>query len=341
MTKPRKKTSLSTVAEHAGVSAMTVSRVLRNSPQVSENVRKKVAKAVKAVGYTPDPHMTRLMSLVRERKSRDIRSGLAVIRDECPDKPYRFVSIKEIQARASQHGYQAEEFVLGRAGMSAARLADILHARNVEGVIASPPSSPKHLLQFDFTGFSSATFGYGLTSPNLHRASTNMTQGILTAIDELTKRGYKRIGLAVTEWIDQRADHTYSGALLYHQMRTPKKDHVPLLLLPNIGFDRGVKKFCEWMKKHRPDALISFDTFVPDWIEKRLGMNIPDDVGLVVHDWTDEMTGLAGIHHRRAHVAAAAVDLVATQLMHNEKGIPEVPRQILVPPAFVKGESVR
>lgn len=334
-------TSLATVAKHAGVSAMTVSRVLHNSPLVSDAARKKVNAALKAVGYRPDPRMARLMSMVRSRKGREIQSCLAVLRDQCPDTPYRFVPIEAIRARAIQHGYRAEEFVLGRNGMTPQRLADILRARNIEGVIASPPSSPKHLLRFDFSGFSSATFGYGLMSPDLHRASTNMTQGILTAIEKLNARGYRRIGLAVTEWIDQRSDHTYSGALLYHQMRTPKKDHVPLLLLPNIGFNRGVEKFCQWMKKHRPDALISFDTFVPDWIEKHLGMRIPDDVGLVVHDWVHGMEGLAGIDHRRSHVAAAAVDLVATQLMHNESGVPEVPRQILIPPAFVEGASVR
>ncbi len=341
MKKSPSSASLATVASKAGVSAMTVSRVLHNSSQVSDAVRKKVNAAIRAVGYRPDPNMARLMSLVRGRKGREIQSSLAVLRDQCPDTPYRFVPLDAIRARAIQHGYQAEEFVLGRNGMTARRLADILRARGIEGVIASPPSSPKHLLRFDFAGFSSATFGYGLTTPDLHRASTNMTQGILTAIERLTARGYRRIGLAVTEWIDQRADHTYSGALLYHQMRTPKKDHVPLLLLPNIGFNRGVEKFCGWMKKHRPDALISFDTFVPDWIENRLGMRIPDDVGLVVHDWVEGMEGLAGIDHRRSHVAAAAVDLVATQLMHNETGIPEVPRQILIPPAFVEGGSVR
>lgn len=336
-----KRANLAAVAERAGVSAMTVSRVLRNSPKVSAEVRRRVTEAARAVGYKPDPHMARLMHLVRERKERAIQSTIAVIRDECPDTPYRFVSVKDVEARASQHGYGAEEFVLGRNGMSAERLMKIFRARNIEGVIATPPSSPRQLLRFDFNAFSSATFGYGLPSPNLHRASTNMTQGILTAIEELSRRGYKRIGLAVTEWIDQRADRTYSGALLYHQMRTSARNRVPLLLLPNIGFDRGVRKFCDWMKKHRPDALISFDTYVPEWIEKRLGMRIPDDVGLIVHDWVEGMEGFAGIHHRRAHVAAAAVDLVATQLIHNEKGIPEVPRQILIPPAFIEGNSVR
>jgi DNA-binding LacI/PurR family transcriptional regulator len=336
-----KEASLATVAARAGVSAMTVSRVLRNSPRVSEEARRRVLEAVEAVGYHPNPHVSRLMSLVRSRKKHEIQSVLAVIRDGLDDVPYRYVAMADIQTRAGQHGYKAEEFVLGKGGMSPERLGRILLARGVEGIVVSPQSTPTQLEKLDFSPFSSATFGYGLTVPNLHRASTNMTQGILTAIGKLTERGYRRIGLVVTEWIDHRADHTYSGALLYHQMRTPRRDHVPLLLLPNIGMARGATKFCQWMKEHRPDALITFDSYVPDWLQRRLGMRIPEDVGLVVHDWTAEMKGFAGIHHRRDYVAAAAVDLVATQLMHNEKGIPEVPRQILIPPAFIDGASVR
>ncbi|MBX7124022.1 MAG: hypothetical protein K1X42_18000 [Opitutaceae bacterium] len=72
-----------------------------------------------------------------------------------------------------------------------------------------------------------------------------------------------------------------------------------------------------------------------------VGLRIPDDVGLVVHDWTERMAGFAGIYHRRPHVAAAAVDMVVTQLMHNEHGIPEVPREILIPPAWIEGASIR
>jgi DNA-binding LacI/PurR family transcriptional regulator len=332
--------SLATVARHAGVSSMTVSRVLRNSPRVSEAARRKVTDAITAVGYQPDPDMARLMSLVRGRKRRQIQSVLAVVREERPDSPYRHVTLEEIQARAIQHGYRAEEFRLGRNGMTAERLVRVLRARGIEGVIASPQSVPQHLNRFDFSGFSSATFGYGLARPNLHRASTNMTQGILTAVDVLARRGYERIGVAITDWIDRRADHTYSGALLYHQLTTPRRHHVPLLLLPNAGLSEAAAHFCRWMKEHRPDALITFDTYVPDWIERHLGLRVPADLGLIVHDWTEDAGRWAGIDHRRTHVAAAAVDLVITQLMHHEKGIPDVPRQILIPARFVDGPSI-
>jgi len=58
-------------------------------------------------------------------------------------------------------------------------------------------------------------------------------------------------------------------------------------------------------------------------------------------DLGPETEGFAGMDHRRDQLAAAAVDLVATQLTQNERGIPQVPRQILIPPQWIEGTSVR
>lgn len=323
---------------------MTVSRVLRNSPHVSPAVRERVLHAAQKTGYRPNPQLARLMSIVRSAKGRRMQASIGVIRDDLPedelhDRAYQYVSIHDIRARAEQHGYRAEEFFLGRNGLTPGRLSSILRARGVEGIIVSPQSSRVIGAQLDFTPFAAATFGYGLPSPALHRASTNMMHGILMAAQQLERRGYRRIGIAITRWIDARADHTYSGALLHYQQRIAPRERVPLLLVPDHPAQGG-RAFAAWFRRHRPDVILSFDTYVPEWLAQ-LGRRIPDEVGLVVHDWTERMTGFAGIHHRRPHVAAAAVDLVATQLMHHEHGVPEVPRQILIPPAWIEGPSIR
>ena len=342
--RPTRNENLSAVAAASGVSAMTVSRVLRNSPHVAAETRERVMRAAKKVGYRPNPQIARLMTIVRSAKGRRVGASIGIIRDDIPedelhDRAYQYVAISDIRARAERHGYRAEEFFLGRDGLTPGRLNAILRARGVEGIIVSPQSSRTIGSQLDFAPFAAATFGYGLPSPALHRASTNMTQGILQASHLLEQRGYLRIGIAITQWIDSRADHTYSGALFYYQQHVPPRHRVPLLVIPD-HLPTGAKSFAAWFRKHRPDVIISFDAYVPDWLAQ-LGLRIPDDVGLVVHDWTDRMVGLAGIHHRRQHVAAAAVDLVATQLMHNEHGIPEVPRQILISPAWIEGPSIR
>ena len=115
---------------------------------------------------------------------------------------------------------------------------------------------------------------------------------------------------------------------------------MPLLLFPSNDISVGFDAFSKWMREHQPDALITFDTYVPGWL-RRLGLRVPQDIGFVVHDWTPKMNGFAGIYQQRDHLAAAAVDLVVTQLSQHEHGVPEVPRQIMIPPRWVDGPSLR
>lgn len=345
MNGPHSTVSLNTIATRAGVSAMTVSRVLRNSPRVSRATRRRVLAAVRALKYQPDPQLARMMSLVRSRKTPRMRAVLAVIREDQPQdelhsSAYQYVPLADIRGRAEQHGYHVEEFWLGRNGLTPERLAGILRARGIEGIIVSPQSSQMLCAQMDYAPFAAATFGYGLRQPSLHRAAGNMTLGVHLATTQLGARGYERIGLAITRWIDERAEHAYTGAMLRFQQALPRSQRIPLLLFPTNDPAQGASAFEKWMNAHQPDALISFDTHVPTWL-RNLGFRMPRDIGLVVHDWTAHMSGFAGIYQRRDHVARAAVDLVATQLLHHEYGVPEVPRQILIPPVWVDGPSVR
>lgn len=337
--------NLDAIANAAGVSTMTVSRVLRNAPNVSPETRDRVLAAARSLNYQPDPHLARMMHLVRGRKASKQRAVIAVIREDIPGDPmrdaaYQFVSIDDIRHRAQQHGYQVEEFWLGRDKLTPKRLQKILHARGIEAVIVSPQSSALPCREMDYTPFAAVTFGFAMREPPLHICGTNLNLGIQMAAAELDRRGYQRIGVAVTRWIDFRSQNGYSGGMYFFHQDLPPKRRVPTLLMPHHQISENFATFSEWINKHRPDALITFDTHVPGWL-KQLGLRMPEDIGLVVHDWTPQMKAYAGIHHRRDQIAGAAVDLIATQLLHHEFGIPAVPRQILISPEWVDGESVK
>lgn len=325
---------------------MTVSRALRNHPSVAPTTKRRITAAAGKLGYSPDPYMARLMARVRSHRHHRAEAVIAVLRDfhqgdDLLDSAYHYAPLDDITRHAARYGYRAEEFRLDRSKMSPHRLRQILEARGIEGVIVSPQSSQSIGREMDYTGLAAVTLGYGLPNPGLHRASTNMTRGILRATQELAARGYRRIGLAVSEWIDHRSDHTYTGAMLNYQRQARPRDRVPLLLFPknNIAEDR--KYFCSWFRRHRPDVIISFDTYVPDWLTQDLRQHIPNDCGLVVHDWIERCSHFAGIDHRRADVIGAAMDLLATQLLNNERGVPAVARQVLIEPAWIDGPSIR
>ncbi len=342
---PPASKNLQAIARATGVSAMTVSRVLRNFPRVAPDTRRRVLQATKKLGYSPDPHMARLMARVRSHRHHRAEAVIAVVRDnhagdDLLDPAYHYAPLQDISAQAERYGYRAEEFRLDRRKMSPSRLRQILEARGIEGIIMSPQSSRSIGREINYAGFAAVTLGYGLQSPALHRASTNMNHGILQATEELTARGYRRIGLAITEWINARSDCTYTGAMFNYQHEIPACNRVPILLFPKNNIAEDENHFRKWFRAYRPDVIISFDSYVPEWLV-RLSLRIPEDLGLVVHDWISRCGDFAGIDHRRPQVVAAAVDQLATQLINNERGVPEVARQVLIEPAWIEGPSIR
>ncbi len=341
----RNQATIRDVAKVAGVSVMTVSRSLRDEPKVAAETRARVLKAAQDLCYRPDPHLARMMKLVRSKKHISIRAVIAVIREEVSDdqfrsQPYQFVPLEAIRSRALGHGYEVEEFWLGRDGLTPKRLQKILYARGIEAVIVSPQSAKLPCSQLDYSSFATAAFGYALNDSTMDLSATNMNLGIQIAASELRRRGYRRIGVAITRWIDERVQRGYSSGFFQFQNDIPHADHVPMLFLPDKHLARGFNVFSEWYQQHKPDAIISFDTFVPKWL-LRLKLKTPDDIGFVVHDLTSEMTGFAGMNHRRDQLAASAIDLVVMQLSQHQDMPISVPRQILISPEWIDGPSVR
>src|SRR5512134_2059373 len=58
----RSPVTLKDIAEHTGLSIMTVSRVVRGRPDVSTASRRKILAAVQRLGYIPNPAARQLVS---------------------------------------------------------------------------------------------------------------------------------------------------------------------------------------------------------------------------------------------------------------------------------------
>ncbi len=126
------------VAERAGVSAKTVSRVLRKDRYVSEDVRHRVNAAVRDLQYVPN------MLAVTFRSGRDAAIGVAV-----PDiaDPFfaQIVQAVEVEARARQTavivtsvGYDADQ---------EPAIVEALLQRQVLGLISCPVSTDQSYLK--------------------------------------------------------------------------------------------------------------------------------------------------------------------------------------------------
>jgi hypothetical protein len=116
------------------------------------------AAEAKRLDYQPDPHLTRMMQVVRGKKETRVRAVIAVIREHVPQDgllgpSYQYVPIEDIRHRAHGHGYAVEEFYLGKDGLTPKKLQKILHARGIEGVIVSPQSMQLPCSKLDYSPF--------------------------------------------------------------------------------------------------------------------------------------------------------------------------------------------
>ena len=110
------------LADQAGVSRMTVSRALRNSPGVSKATCLRIQALATARGYCPDPLIQRLTSHLAESHRRNGGHVIAWVNAYPDRRPWAgqipFVSIYQgAAARAKKLGFHLEEFWLREPGI--------------------------------------------------------------------------------------------------------------------------------------------------------------------------------------------------------------------------------
>ncbi|MES2694074.1 MAG: LacI family transcriptional regulator, partial [Verrucomicrobiota bacterium] len=88
------------------------------------------------------------------------------------DGPYYSSYFAGAATRANVHGYHLEKFILNAEGITAGRLASILLARNVQGLLLCPQPRAGMSMEFAWDQFAAVTFGYTLVSPVLHTVAS-------------------------------------------------------------------------------------------------------------------------------------------------------------------------
>jgi len=336
-----KAPSMQQIAEAAGVSRMAVSLALRNSPKISPATSQRIRGVAEQMGYRPNPLVSALMTQLRHAKKVTRPAVVAYVTAHPTENGWRqpgpFLSFFEgAQRQAEALGYSLEEWWLRAPGFTERRVSEILYARNIHGLVVAPLPPGGGTLGLEWTHFASATIGHSVTNPCMHRASNDQYSTIGLAIRELTKLGYRRIGLAIPAESDDRVKHNWSAGMLVYQQRIPLTDRVPPLLSTG-GFSEA---FSEWFRMHRPEAVLSLSDQVLR-VLNGLNLAVPRDVGFAHLALCEGERQWAGVDQKSELVGAAAIDLVDGQLRRNERGVPRFPRTLLIPGEWRPGPTVR
>jgi DNA-binding LacI/PurR family transcriptional regulator len=339
--KPR--VTLRDLARQLGISHTTVSRALRNDRRITEAVRRQVRRAAREAGYQPDPMLAALAHYRRSKIEHPITAGLAWI-NTWPE-PKRLRTFREFNlywqgaaAEAARNGYRLDELNCPK-DLSPGRLQEVLRARGIRGLLL-PPTWAGDIPDWgrlDWNDYSIVRFGYSIETPAVHLVSSDQLSNGLLAFEQMWQRGYRRIGMVMWKLQGTRKVR-FSAGYLYAQLQVPAKFRLPPLMLNEAGQPADERQLQAWLKQSKPDAILTDVSLLPNMLAKA-GYRVPDDLGLATLSVLDGGIS-AGIYQNSDEIGAAAVQQLISLIHHNQRGIPEIPRETLIPGRWVDGDSL-
>ena len=334
--------SLRDLARQLGLSHTTVSEALRDNPRVKAATRERVHALARAAGYRHNPLAGALMAEMRRSRTGTFRGVIAVIDldgpDRRPDNAARHHQelTRGATERAAELGFKAEPFVIGRRGISAARLDTILQSRGIRGVFLLPVSDNPDISRLDWKRYAGIYADYIIERPGLHAVCADHFRSMVTALQHLQALGYRRPGLVLQKHHDERLLHRWEAAF-----RSYQDYHDDLVRVsPLMTTDINQEEFTDWFRKSRPDVVLCHRAEVVQWMQAA-GASIPETHGFCCLNVLMSTTPCAGLNLQAALIGSRGVELIIAQLYRNEYGVPEHPSVTTIPGEWVDGPTVR
>lgn len=338
--------SIYQIARLAKISPSAVSLALRDSPKVSAVTCQRVKQFARQTGYRPDARLHELMS--RMRLSTQLRSKecLAVVSMYDEPRPWLgslhhsriFAGMEE---RADELGYRLEPLWMCAPGMTYPRIHGILQARGIEGMLCFGSPAVADDFPAVLQSYAVVTHGMSIRTP-LHRVTGHFFNDVVHVLDRVFALGYRRPGLVISRYEDERSTHAYAGAYLgWCEGRLGKRAMLPVLRLDRVE-DR---KIMPWLRSSRPDVVVfvhgheslgELNAFL-----RRQQIRVPRDLGVAVITQVLDGFRFSGLRENQRLLGRWAVELLVMRILNRDFGVPESPRVEMVESIWVEGSSLR
>lgn len=303
------------VARKLGVHVSTVSRALRHGKGVSAAVRQQVQQAAAALGYRPNPLVAALIRSRRNPHRKKFHATLGYLTPRWPAGEHAYrrdyqLLLEGARERAAGLGYGLAQVPLGAEGMPSQRLAEILTARTIAGLVLPPLHESTHAVAFDWAHWPLVAIGHSQRIP-VPRVVHDQVHALRLALARCRERGRTRIGLVLPRRVSEKVEDRWLAAFLLERLRRRKGiSLLPPLLLEERD-DQSV--FQRWRKKHRPDALIGLPHLTPleHWLAAE-ALQVPRDVAVVTLDCRPTGRKYAGIDQDYVHLGGMAIELLVS-----------------------------
>jgi DNA-binding LacI/PurR family transcriptional regulator len=335
--------TLRSLARSLGLSHATVSAALNGGGRIKPETVQCILAAAKEAGYQKNPLTSAVMSEVRRSRNSTFRGTIAALAIAESGRPvhaakYHADIVRGATERAAALGFKVEPFVVGLNGIPFHRLDTIFKARGIRGVVLLPSWNTPDVSGLDWTYYAGVYTDYLIERPVLASVYPDHYRAMMTALQRLRERGYRRPGLFVMPRQDERIHHRWEAAFLAFAANADGAARgVPCL--KSSGPDRG--EFLQWFREYEPDVVLGHDTEAIRWMEQA-GAAVPATHGFVCLNLLRKTTACAGFDLQPALVGALALEHVVTHLRRHESSLaPEMPPAISVPPQWIDGPTLR
>jgi LacI family transcriptional regulator, galactose operon repressor len=277
----KKPVTIEQVAQHVGVSTMTVSRVLNQRPDVSPDTRRRVQRAITRLGYHPNNFARSLAS----KRSHT----LGLITADFSDFFFTEV-IAGAEGEARKHGYF---FMLGsteRNLRDEPEYIRLLTQRHVEGILFARPSTEPdyhHLIKLVRQGTPVVMTSFEIPGEELTVVDVDNVDGAQQALNCLLAGGHRQIAMIAgpAGW-KSVADRTRGYQTALKTAGIPWKP--AQVAEADWSYDGGYRAAQELLARGKPfTALFAQNDRMAIGAMRALreaGRHIPEDVSVVGYD---------------------------------------------------------
>ena len=337
MTRRESNPTINDVAELAGVSKRTVSRVINKSDKVNEQTRKRVEKIIADLNYTPNSRARGLAA------RRSYLIGLIY------DVPTLFINDvqKGILSICTDAGY---DIVVHPCEFGSDELIDdvkrFVDRSKVDGVVMLPPVSeiPELVASLDSSGIPYVRFSSEFSAEPWRLVVTNYVPAVTDMTNHLVNLGHRRIGFISgprDNVSSRKRQQAFEEALAHHGLKLEKA----FVAEGAFTYESGVKAAGRLLESRpRPTAIFAANdemAFGVMNVANSLGIRVPDDLSVVGFDGTKFATFVIPSLSTIRRPSSEMARLAAQKLLALVDEGPDAARafESMVSPQFVPRES--
>ena len=332
----QKRISLKDLAHELGVSIATVSRALRNSPEIGQEMQMKVKELAKRLNYRPNPFAQSLR-----------KEGPRIIGVVVPNLVTHFYAavLDGIEDEARRADYSVISSNSHESCEDEMRAIDNFVNLHVEGIIASVSQNTtdySHFEKVSKMGIPLVFFGRTCLPDLFSSVTANGDVAAQEATQHLIDTGSRRVAfLGGPNHLDmvKRRKHGYLEALRDNRIPIDRE----LVVCNRIDFDLVVEATKQLLQiENRPDAILAVNdtvTFAAFTAVKEMGLRIPEDVALI--GFTDDQHAryvtpqMSAIEDQSYKMGCVAYDLLQKSI----SGDPNKYKKIVPQKLVIRGTS--